>query len=513
MKLRPYQSECLDSIWSRLFKENSALVVLPTSAGKTIIFSKLIKKGFDLRKKAPRILILVNRVTLIEQTIEKLTKVDESLRDMIGVYCGSLNEYDSSKNITVGLIDSISMYKITDNLNFDLCIIDEYHNFYSTNRFDTFFDHLEFLNEKIKAVKFTATPYRFGKRIEEDPCYKLNLLKLINDGYITPYHLLAPECAYDTTSLTIKNGDFKKKELAAIVENDEDLMILQCEDALSRIIGRKKVVWACTTIDHCNSIGRILNDSNENSVVIHSKLNKTEWKKNIDSFENGDTRHLVTVLQVSEGYDYSAIDCIICMRPTRSANLYVQLIGRGLRLHPGKEDCLFVDYGEVVINLGDPNDPILEGDGKKEATERELVCPKCRSVIFYTGSFPDACDYCGYVFEKEIKEREVNRLKNLTLTPHTKKDVEKEVDFVSINNDYTSRSGDKYIVINFYSGKDVYRQYIRKDATEYWQKKEYYKFLEESELILKTKKVRINSKSFVVKRIYDERAGHSEFNS
>jgi len=98
---------------------------------------------------------------------------------------------------------------------------------------------------------------------------------------------------------------------------------------------------------------------------------------------------------LTTGFDAPNIDCVAMLRPTLSPGLYYQMVGRGFRLHPGKDDCLVLDFGGNVLRHG-PVDVIRvpepdEEDGQAPAKE----CPSCRALIAAAYA---ACPQCGYVF-------------------------------------------------------------------------------------------------------------------
>jgi hypothetical protein len=184
----------------------------------------------------------------------------------------------------------------------------------------------------------------------------------------------------------------------------------QIEDAMPKLEGRRKVVWVCSSIDHAARVRKFIP---EESVIIHSKSVHNEYSYEL--FEKGPIRHLVSIMMVTEGYDFPAIDAICFMRPTKSPTLMVQVIGRGLRLSPGKSDCLVLDYGRVIENCGPISNPYLrEHRQDKTKPEEELkTCPKCMS---YVERFETVCPDCSYEFqaaerdmEKSLDEESANR--------------------------------------------------------------------------------------------------------
>jgi len=174
----------------------------------------------------------------------------------------------------------------------------------------------------------------------------------------------------------------------------------QIADAMPRLEGRRKVLWVCVDIKHAELVRSLIP---EESAIMHSKNYNNQF--NEECFERGNVRHMVSVSMLAEGYDYPKIDAIAIVRPTRSPRLYVQIVGRGLRLSEGKRDCLILDYGQVIKHLGSISNPkVVESRGSnKEAMKIDIrVCQNCFS------SYPielDACPDCHFEIPDRDKEK------------------------------------------------------------------------------------------------------------
>jgi len=254
-----------------------------------------------------------------------------------------------------------------------------------------------------KIAGFTATPWRANVPIYGDGLtfprihYKRDVLAGIADGYLVRPITKSMPVAFDTGGLKERGGDFILKDLNKLTANRAKVQS-QVEDAMSRLSDRKKIVWICTGIEHAELVAELIP---ENACLVHSKNPNNDYS--MELFERGDVRHMVSVMMLTEGYDHPAIDSIVLMRPTKSATLYVQCIGRGLRPYEGKQDCLVLDYGQVVQNCGPLNDPYLKqprgkSSGDKEKLDKTIrVCPKCLSYVIDVFECPD----CGYEFKQE----------------------------------------------------------------------------------------------------------------
>jgi DNA repair protein RadD len=116
----------------------------------------------------------------------------------------------------------------------------------------------------------------------------------------------------------------------------------------------------------------------------------------LEDFKNGNLKYLVNVNVLTMGFDAPNIDCVAMVRPTMSPGLYYQMVGRGFRLHPDKDDCLVLDFGGNVMRHG-PVDQIriqtIETRGEGAAPAKE--CPQCQALVA-TGFA--VCPHCGFVF-------------------------------------------------------------------------------------------------------------------
>lgn len=396
--LRPYQLECIEATWSDLFQSSSVLTVLPTGAGKTVIFGELIRKAIEAKPDI-RIVVLMGRIDLVSQTERAIAR--QVPRRDIGVYCGSLGRKELSRKVTLASIQSIHRERLRPNL----IICDEVHNFDARGgRYLKFIEQCLADNPKLKVVGFTATPFRMNGEIygEDEFFKKITYRKRIQDlialGHLCEPRMKGSKEQFDISSLRIKGGEYVQGDVDELVK-DQDQCSRQILDALSRMDGRQCIVWATANIDHCNLVANALMAMAERVTTVHSKLEKETRNANLSAFRGGSCRHMVFVTILSEGFDHPPIDTVVLMRPTRSPVLYVQSVGRGLRpsADTGKRDCLVLDYGQVIRTLGPLDNPRVKrkkkNDEKDEAPIKE--CPQCLSFVF---AGLRVCPCCGFQF-------------------------------------------------------------------------------------------------------------------
>lgn len=460
MKLRDYQEEAVEKMWAELFKESSALCVLPCGGGKTEVMIALIKKCIE-KFPSIKIVTLVNKVMLLEQTYRRFGNALGF--ENIGMFCGSESKYQINNQNTVATIQSI--YKVPiEKVN--LIVLDEVHNVdQESGRYFDFIESHKKLNPKLKIIAFTATPFRssgfiYGKdKLFKSITFQKKLLEMIERGYLVPPKMKRVNEQFDVSSLPIRMGEFDK-EYVDKMTGDEKKVTKQILDALPRVVDRKKVVWACSSINHCEMVNEKLKELGEHSVLLHSKMESGDREASKFDFEGGLAKHMVFVSIVSEGYDYPPIDTIVLMRPMRSPVLYVQTVGRGLRLAKYKKDLLVLDYGKVVETVGPLDNPKLVKKGersKKTLQETEMkFCPKCLSYINKTAR---QCIDCGYEFIRKLPKLDNVASSSGILLSKPELPREVIIDDVELKV-HKSQNGNLCLKIDYYSNSILGNQLI-----------------------------------------------------
>jgi DNA repair protein RadD len=349
--------------------------------------------------------------------------------------------------VTVVSIHSADSLTIPD---LKLIICDEAHNL-NEGRYASFLAR----HPQAKLVGFTATPWRDGVEIFGEGRrfprihYQRGLKQLIKDGFLVqPVSRASPE-AFDTTNLEVRGDDYTLASILKLIDS-KDKIKAQVTDALPRLDGRSKIAWMCASIEHAERVASEIAERGESVAVVHSKNPKNDYA--MECFERGATRHMVSVMMLSEGYDFPAIDAIVLMRPCRSPTLMVQTIGRGLRPYPGKSNCLVLDYGEVVKNCGPVHDPFTRERREKAKKDPMLILVRvCRVCLSYVQADEDACPDCGHEMKQERDET-----KNLTrraddidlLREKDEPPEELKVKGVSISR-HTSKAGKPCVKLSF----------------------------------------------------------------
>ncbi len=432
MDLRPYQRACVDAVYDHLRRrDDHPCAVVPTAGGKTPIMATICRDA--VTQWSGRVLILAHVKELLEQTAEKLRVVCPEVN--FGIYSAGLKRRDTGYPVTVAGIQSI--YKKACDLEpFDLILVDEAHliSLEGDGMYRQFLAEAKVVNPNLRVVGFTATPFRLKtgpictpEGLLNHICYEVGVRELIRDGYLCPLISKAGKTKADMTSLHVRAGEFMADEVESLMDQDA-LVRAACTEIVEYAANRNACLIFSSGVKHGQHIVETLRaEQGLECGFVCGETPTTERDATLSQFKSGELKFLCNVNVLTTGFDAPHIDCVALVRPTMSPGLYYQMVGRGFRLHPSKENCLVLDFGGNVLRHG-PVDEIqvttLErGSGKAPAKE----CPECQAVI--AAGF-GRCPQCGFEFppperqKHEGKASEAGVLSGqVTTTKHNVKDV------------------------------------------------------------------------------------------
>lgn len=335
MELRDYQEEARTAIaseWEKGVKKT--LLVLPTGCGKTIVFSKVVE---DRVKLGERVLILAHRSELLDQASDKLAKAT-------GIFTATEKAEQSCLNswfrVVVGSVQTLQRPKRLaqfDKDYFDTIVVDEAHHCISDS-YQRVLEH--FSNANVLGV--TATPDRGDMRnlgsYFESLAYEYTLPKAIKNGYLSPIKALTIPLELDLSAVSMQSGDFKASEVGTAL----DPYLEQIADEMLKYCADKKTVVFLPLVKTSQKFRDILNEKGFKAAEVNG--DSKDRAEILDDFSKGKYNVLCNSMLLTEGWDEPSVDCIVVLRPTKVRSLYSQMVGRGTRLYPGKEDLLLLDF-------------------------------------------------------------------------------------------------------------------------------------------------------------------------
>ena len=371
MELRPYQQEAKNSVFERWEKLNKTLVVLPTGCGKTIVFAKVTE---ECVRRGKRVLILAHRGELLEQASDKILKAT-------GLRCAVEKAEEtclgSWYRITVGSVQSLQREKRLAQFDpdyFGAIIIDEAHHCI-TDGYQKILQH--FPDAKVLGV--TATPDRGDMRnlgeYFESLAYEYTLPKAIKEGYLSPIKALTIPLQLDLSGVSLQAGDFKAGEIATAL----DPYLYQIADEMEKYCQDRKTVVFLPLVKTSQKFRDILNEKGFQAAEVNGE--SKDRAEVLEDFDHDKYNVLCNSMLLTEGWDCPSVDCVVVLRPTKVRSLYSQMVGRGTRLNPGKEDLLLLDFlwHTERHELCHPANLICESEevARKmtENLEKEAGCP------------------------------------------------------------------------------------------------------------------------------------------
>ena len=428
---RPYQKACLDALFNYLYTPNTGnpLVVAPVSAGKSMMIAETIKR---IHSDFPRtrIVVLTHVKELLEQNAKALL---EQYSDAdFGFYCSGLGQKKLHNDITFASVQSVANKASAFARVPEVIIIDECHliSHKEDTSYRKFFDAVLAINPACKIIGYTGTPFRSDSgRLDEgenalfdDVVFDISMKFMIDEGYWTKP--VSAKTSYQMTGdgIAVRGGEYMAKQIEEKYNTAE--VNNTCVKELVTL-GRDRNKWLAftATVKHCEDVLSEIRLAGVSAEMITGKTPADERRRIIKDFRQGRFTCLVNVAVLTTGFDVSDIDLICYMRPMRSAVLYVQTIGRGVRTHYAdgfdlatqrgrldainastKKDVLIVDFGGVIAELGPVDDVTItkvyrgEKKGEGEATEPSLntkFCPKCNTPCHNGQQF---CHVCTHQF-------------------------------------------------------------------------------------------------------------------
>jgi DNA repair protein RadD len=479
LTLRPYQEAAISSIYG-YFQTNKGnpLVVIPTAGGKSLVMASFIE-GVLKAWPDQRILIVTHVRELIAQNHAEMIGLWPEAP--AGIYSAGLGKREAHARVLFAGIQSIHR-RAHEIGHTDLVLIDEAHLIpgNSSTMYRRFLDALQEINPALKVIGFTATPFRTGSgmlhegkdALFTDIAYEAPVRDLIDAGYLSPLVSKQPATRLDVSKVGTRAGDFIARDLAAVVDQDA-ITRAAVREIITHGKDRKSWLAFCSGVDHARHVAEEFGRQGITCRTIFGDTPKEERDAIIAAFKHGEIRALASMGVLTTGFNAPGVDLIALLRPTKSAGLYVQMVGRGTRLAPEKENCLVLDFAGNVrrhgpIDLVRPKRP-GDGGGGEAPTK---VCPECDSIIALSAT---ECSDCGYVFPaREVK---------IAPTAGTLPVLSPKVQWLPVHgvsySRHDKRGGRPSMKVTYSCGLKSYNEwvcvehqgYARQKAAEWWRKR------------------------------------------
>lgn len=486
-ELRWYQEESINALMNYNYKHNP-LLALPTGTGKSVVIAEFIKRAC-MSFPNTRIMMLTHVKELVQQNADKLLGVWQQAP--LGIYSAGLKERDVGRPITFGSMQSV--YKEIERQKesgrwlfgkIDLLIVDEAHLISEKDEttYRKIITALYEANPFIKVIGLTATPYRMKSGMLTDGgifgevIYDLTqpemFVRLIKEGYLAPLIPKRTSIEIDVSNVSLIGNEYNLKQLEEVADVDE-ITFNAVREIVETGVSQGRTSWIifCTSVQHCEHVNAMLLSLGISSAVCHSKLSSKENDAVIQAFKQGRLTCLVNNNKLTTGFDNPKIDLIGMLRPTNSVGLWVQMLGRGTRPYPTKQNCLVLDFAGNTKRLGCINDPNVpnrkrgKGGGTGDAPVK--VCKECNCYNHTKARF---CEVCGteFTFENNL----LSSASTLELIKDTSPQYEiLPVDQVIYNQHKSANGGIPTLEVTYICGLSKFKEYVCFEHTGYARKR------------------------------------------
>jgi DNA repair protein RadD len=422
---RIYQTMAVDAIYSYFDTHTgNPVVAMPTGTGKSVVIARFAHSALS-RWNSQRFMFLTHVQELIEQNAKALVRAWPEAP--IGIYSAALGKKETDAPITFGGIASVNHDPGAFG-HIDMLGIDECHLLSSGG--DTMYQNtiavLRERNPYLKVTGFSATPYRMGqglitdnprdgKRLFTDFAIDMTGFQwfnwFIDQGYLAKLVTMPTDSELDVSGVGMSGGDFNGKALTDKLDGQDKEHYNACREMVARGFNRRAWLVFTAGIERSEWVADTLNTLGVKSTFVHSRLEKAERTERVRAYRAGEYQCMVGNNVFTTGFDYSAIDLIGMLRPTRSTGLWVQMLGRGTRplyapgsdlnsiegrlwaiQMSGKLNCLVLDFAGNARELGPVNDPVLPH--KKGAGGGEIPMKICGHCGCYQHLSARVCDNC-----------------------------------------------------------------------------------------------------------------------
>ncbi|MGB4498571.1 MAG: DEAD/DEAH box helicase [Methylococcaceae bacterium] len=407
IELRPYQNGAINNLRASIGAGNKrVLLQAATGAGKTIIACEMIRLAMMKQK---RVIFIAHRKEIINQTSGKL--------DAFGIEHGVIMASHSRVNNHPVQVASIQTLTRRDKPEADLIIIDETHLACSAS-FKQVLGH--YIGATV--IGLTATPTRLdGKGLGEiysDIIQVVPMTQLIEEGHLVKPRVFAPFTP-DMRNVRKSKGDYDASETAKLMDRKEITADI-VKHWVASAADRKTIVFA-SSVEHSKNIVAEFVGTGISAKHLDANTSANIRDQTLQDWREGKFTVLSNMGLFIEGLDVPDASCCILARPTKSLTIYLQAVGRVMRPHESKTDCIILDCAGLTYEHGfvdDAREWTLNGKIKKPKDEEPKVhiCENCFAA-YSKAQHPHECPECGFETPVEHKEIEQVDVAMVELTP------------------------------------------------------------------------------------------------
>jgi DNA repair protein RadD len=405
--LRDYQQRAVDGVldyWRR--KLRNPLIEIPTGGGKSRVIGAV---AAEVVRRRGRVLIATHRQELVTQDAEACRLMAPGVD--VGIYSAAVGRREADRPITVASVQSIAN-RHHELGAVDLVIIDEAH-LVSTSETTTYHRLLTALRDRrpgMQLLGLTATPFRHGQglltqgddRMFDAIAYRVTVRELLDAGYLAPLTTGDASTSISVEGFAVRAGDYVAKDLELAANVDEVTKHVAADVAHALAEGRTSALLFGVSVAHAGALAVAMRSVGVDCEIVTGETPTEDRKRILADFKARRLASIASMGVLTTGFDAPCVDVLALVRPTKSASLYVQMAGRGMRTCEGKADCLVLDYGGNIARHNEvDNVRIRDHEVKGKGDAPSKTCPQC---CFEQPAGVRVCIQCGEAFPEPQKK-------------------------------------------------------------------------------------------------------------
>lgn len=346
----PYQEAMLEALQAERVEHHRHrnLIVAATGTGKTVVAALDYRNLVTQWNKRPKLLFVAHRIEILKQARKTFREVlkDPSFGEILGG-----GKSPSKWEYVFAMVQSLSSERLEKLAadHFDVVIIDEFHHAEAP----TYRRTMDHFNPR-ELLGLTATPERadgenMQKFFDYRVAYELRLWDALNHQLLAPMHYFGINDETDLSNVAWSSNakDYDSTALSEFyIKAGERRINLILNEINKRIfnLAEMKALGFCVNVAHAQYMAHRFSERGISSVAISHETSNEDRHDAIQKLANGDIKVLFAVDIFNEGIDIPSVNTLLLLRPTQSPTVFLQQLGRGLRLHPGKDVCTVMDF-------------------------------------------------------------------------------------------------------------------------------------------------------------------------
>lgn len=381
-QLRDYQTQAILEAWQALrINDQPVLIEASVGSGKSLMIGSILKTIQDQNKRA---LCLVNSSELVRSNSLEFNGIG----GVPSIFCASLNKKEYEHNIIFAtpqsIISAIKANHPIKDIIFNMIIVDEAHGIGNDKSiYMQILRHYKQQYKPMRVLGLTGTAFRGSINIVGREAFfktkvgNISTQYLIEQNYLVPpifgYHKIK---GFDFSKCKPQNtGEFKGSELQAVIDSKKRLTWEIMQEVQQVMQHRTVCMVFCSTKKHCYETLTAIPEGQ--GAIILADTPDSERNEILTKARNKEIQYLISVNCLLTGINITCLDLLVWLRPTSSLLLYIQGIGRGLRLHPGKTECMVLDYAQNIDRFQDIDNPIINDAVKPTKENEQDYCIPC----------------------------------------------------------------------------------------------------------------------------------------